>query len=106
VPERAPPTSNLRARIARVDNFPRNGVSLSPFFCPSPVFRGVNPLRAFFPFSVPRFVRGGINRERDNVVAPASCMTNDTDMACLHEPSRRYNGRMYLFYVFHGLSAN
>jgi len=80
----------ISRRGSRVDNFSRNedGTQflLSRFLCLSP--RARCAFAAFFPFFAPRFVRG-INRERDNVVARASCMTNDTDMACLHEPSRR-----------------
>ena len=51
-----------------------------------------------------------INRERDNVVAVAPCMTNETDIACLHERHVEQRGVFILrvspacFYklTFHG----
>lgn len=97
----APPLSYKRGVISRrgsrVDNFSRNEDRTHSFAPSSASFspprlclslRDAAALPPFLSLFAPRFVRG-INRERDNVVARASCMTNDTDMACLHEPSRR-----------------
>lgn len=53
------------------------------------------PVLCFF-LGVTRFVRGDINRVRDNVVAVGpERMTNETDIARLHDRHVKRKGRIY-----------